>query len=35
VASRVQFLDAAKAGTEVAGPQLVGAIPGAEEEVPF
>ena len=35
VASRVQFLDAAKAGTEFAGPQLVGAVPDAGDEVPF
>jgi single-strand DNA-binding protein len=35
VASRVQFLDAAKAGTEFAGPQLVGSTPSADDEVPF
>jgi len=35
VASRVQFLDPAKAATEFAGPQLVGSAPSAEDDIPF
>ncbi|MDB5067628.1 MAG: single-strand binding protein [Chloroflexi bacterium] len=38
VASRVQFLDAAKAGTEFTGPQLAGAATGGDvdpDDVPF
>jgi|HubBroStandDraft_6_1064221.scaffolds.fasta_scaffold532566_2 single-strand DNA-binding protein len=38
VASRVQFLDAAKAGTESPGPQLVGAATGGDvdpDDIPF